>query len=135
MESVELSCLRHINLLHLNSQLLVLHTYDHLARGDVPHEGGDGNPQGRLYGGPNSTPSLVPPASGTGMPIASLACHCEQELYEVLGGGGEPFPHQLGHSPEGADKVGHGWLPHHDLAPVQSHRVTCVQQDPPHAHK
>ena len=36
---------------------------------------------------------------------ASLACHCEQQLYEVLGGGGEPFPHQLGPSLEGAVKV------------------------------
>ena len=44
MESVELSSLRHIHLQHLHCQLLVLHPYKHLPRGDVPH-GGDGHPQ------------------------------------------------------------------------------------------
>ena len=45
MESVvELSSLRHIHLQHLHCQLLVLHPYKHLPRGDVPH-GGYGHPQ------------------------------------------------------------------------------------------
>ena len=35
---------RYIHIQHLNCQLLLLHTYKHLARGDVP-QGGDGHPQ------------------------------------------------------------------------------------------